>query len=171
MISHLALYAHCRQCLFFFFTNVGKHLATRKRQDRQIVDTDSRSGYSFDPVNYKEYKTLMSIQPFCTFCRNHVYFQQQVFFVNAGKHVTTRNRPDGKTEILDPDTCSGYYTQFRALKGIHTRFVDRSDDIRNRCKLGPMWSFDNPDNAMQACKVTRSKSECQDGCIKINCQV
>ena len=59
---------------FFFFTNVGKHLATRKRQDRQIVDTDSRSGYSFDPVNYKEYKTLMSIQPFCTFCRNHFLF-------------------------------------------------------------------------------------------------
>ena len=61
--------------------------------------------------------------------------------------MATRKRPDGKTEILDPDTCSGYYTQFRALKGIHTRFVDNGDDICNRCKLGPMWSSDNPDNA------------------------
>ena len=61
--------------------------------------------------------------------------------------MATRKRPDGKTEILDPDTCSGYYTQFRALKGIHTRFVDNGDDICTRCKLGPMWSSDNPDNA------------------------
>ena len=61
--------------------------------------------------------------------------------------MATRKRPDGKTEILDPDTCSGYYTQFRALKGIHTRFVDNGDGICNRCKLGPMWSSDNPDNA------------------------
>ena len=133
----------------FFFTNAGKHLATWKRQDRQIVDTDSRSGYSFGSVAYKEYKTLlMTIHPFCTFCRNYFLFTfNEFFFVNAGKHVATRKRPDGKTEILDPDTCSGYYTQFRALKGIHTRFVDNGDDICNRCKLGPMWSSDNPDNA------------------------
>ena len=26
-------------------------------------------------------------------------------------------------------------------------FVDSGDDIRNRCKLGFMWSFDNSDNA------------------------
>ena len=84
--------------------------------------------------------------------------------------MTTRNRPDGKTEILDPDTCSGYYTQFRALKGIHTRFVDRSDDIRNRCKLGPMLSFDNADNACDWVSLQGPPlKKGNDGWMEMNC--
>ena len=87
--------------LFFFFTNAGKHLATWKRQYRQIVDTDSRSGYSFGSVNYKEYRTLlMSIQPSCTFCRNHFLLTFNNFFCKCREtcgHQEKARRKDGDT--------------------------------------------------------------------------
>ena len=85
----------------FFFTNAGKHLATWKRQDRQIVDTDSRSGYSFGSVNYKEYRTLlMSIHPSCTFCRNHFLLTFNNFFCKCREtcgHQEKARRKDGDT--------------------------------------------------------------------------
>ena len=86
--------------------------------------------------------------------------------------MATRKRPDGNTEILDPDAGSRYYKQLCALKGIHTRFVDSGDDIRNRCKLGPMWSFDNADNAYDYASLQGYPlKKRNDGWMKMNCHV
>ena len=114
-----------------FFTNAGKHLATRGRQDRQIVDTDSRSDTKHWWV-FTHFALFIAI----IFC-----LLSTIFFCKCREtcgHQEKARRKDRDTEILDPDTYSVYYTQFRALKGIHTRFVDSGDDISNSCNLGPM---------------------------------